>query len=235
MVSGRWSDRPWCIRRRRGGSELDTDGFPEIYKRIEVHSLLPSSRCAAHPSFSLPPPKLQAWRRCYPSFLTTLHIIMFSKAALTFLVAGALSVNALSAPVPRSPAPEPGCEFPRSFAITSYHDLMSPSTAQELEAWMLKRDLSYELFSREPQALDELFSREPEGWAEWAGSARDYYTAKREPSPGAMFSKTPKPIPPYNPYLPTSPVRSNSFAPEVVQPGFPVNQGVVGFLKEHHS
>ena len=41
---------------------------------------------------------------------------------------------------------------------------------------MLKRDLSYDLFSRELQALDELFSREPEGWAE--------YMAKREPSPG---------------------------------------------------
>ena len=35
---------------------------------------------------------------------------------------------------------------------------------------MLKRDLAY-----------ELFSREPEDWAEWAGFARDYYTAKREP------------------------------------------------------
>jgi len=59
---------------------------------------------------------------------------------------------------------------------------------------MLKRDLSYELFSRELQALDELFSRGPEGWAEWAGSARDYYTAKREPSPGGMISKPdPKP------------------------------------------
>jgi len=48
---------------------------------------------------------------------------------------------------------------------------------------MLKRDLSYELFSRELQALDELFSREPEDWAEWAGFARDHSTAKREPSP----------------------------------------------------
>jgi len=33
---------------------------------------------------------------------------------------------------------------------------------------MLKRDLSYDLFSRELQALDELFSREPEDWAQWA-------------------------------------------------------------------
>jgi len=50
---------------------------------------------------------------------------------------------------------------------------------------MLKRDLSYELFSREPK-----------DWAEWAGSARDYYTAKREPSPGGMISKpAPEPKP----------------------------------------
>ena len=40
---------------------------------------------------------------------------------------------------------------------------------------MLKRDLSY-----------ELFSREPENWAEWAGFARDHHMAKREPSPGGL-------------------------------------------------
>ena len=45
---------------------------------------------------------------------------------------------------------------------------------------MLKRDLSYDLFSRELQALDELFSREPKDWAEWA---------KREPSPGNVIQK----------------------------------------------
>ena len=48
---------------------------------------------------------------------------MFPKAILTFLVIGALSVNALVVPVARSPAPEPDCEFPQSFSITSYHDL----------------------------------------------------------------------------------------------------------------
>jgi len=37
---------------------------------------------------------------------------------------------------------------------------------------MLKRDLSYDLFSRELRALDELFSREPEDRVEWAGFAR---------------------------------------------------------------
>ena len=48
---------------------------------------------------------------------------MFFKTALTFLAVGALSVNALTAPVARSPAPEPECEFPRSFSIISCHDL----------------------------------------------------------------------------------------------------------------
>jgi len=33
---------------------------------------------------------------------------------------------------------------------------------------MLKRDLSYDLFSRELQALDGLFSREPEDRVQWA-------------------------------------------------------------------
>ena len=43
---------------------------------------------------------------------------------------------------------------------------------------MPKRDLSY-----------ELFSREPEDGAEWAGFARDHYTAKLEPSPGGVIGK----------------------------------------------
>ena len=42
---------------------------------------------------------------------------------------------------------------------------------------MLRRDLSYELFSREPEA-----------WAEWAG-----YTAKREPSSGRKMPGLPNP------------------------------------------
>ena len=63
---------------------------------------------------------------------------MFPKAVLTTLFIGALSVNALTVPVARSPAPEPECEFPRSFSTTSYHDLTSsPSIAQELEARIL--------------------------------------------------------------------------------------------------
>ena len=61
--------------------------------------------------------------------------MIFLKAALTFLLLGALSVNALNVPAARSPAPEPECEFPRLFSITSYHDLtMVSSTAQELRA-----------------------------------------------------------------------------------------------------
>jgi len=88
---------------------------------VEVYSLLSST--AVHPSSSLLPPKLQAWCRCYLLFLTTLHTIMFSKATLTFLAIGVLSVNALTTPVARSPAPESECKFPRSSSITSYHNL----------------------------------------------------------------------------------------------------------------
>jgi len=59
---------------------------------------------------------------------------------------------------------------------------------------MLKRDLSYNLFSRELQALDELSSREPEDLAKWAGFARDHYIAKRDTPP-----PTPSPSPPPGP------------------------------------
>ena len=48
---------------------------------------------------------------------------MFPNAALAFLVLGALSVNAFSVPVARSPIPEPECGSPQSFSIISYHDL----------------------------------------------------------------------------------------------------------------
>ena len=91
------------------GSERDTDGFQEVHKTVEARSLVPQVPCSS-PQFFFPTPKLQAWCRCYLFFLTT-HIDMFSKAALTFLVVGALSVNALSVPVARSPAPGPECEF----------------------------------------------------------------------------------------------------------------------------
>ena len=75
---------------------------------------------------------------------------MFLKTALTFLVVGVLSVNALTAPVPRSPAPEPEGEFTRSLSTISYHGLtFVPSTAQQLEARLFwDRDL--ELLPRGP-------------------------------------------------------------------------------------
>ena len=97
--------------------ESDNDGFPE---NINGPRWAPGflSRCAAHHSsspHSPPPPRLRARRRCYFLFL-----IMFLKTALTFLAVGALSVSALTVPVARSPAPEPECEFLRSF---SYLDL----------------------------------------------------------------------------------------------------------------
>ena len=75
---------------------------------------------------------------------------MFLKTALTFLVVGVFSVNALTVPVPRSPAPEPEGEFTRSLSTISYHGLtFVPSTAQQLEARLFwDRDL--ELLPRGP-------------------------------------------------------------------------------------
>jgi len=82
---------------------------------------------------------------------------------------------------------------------------------------MLKRDLSYELFSRKLQALDELFSREPESWAEWT---------KREPSPGGGNSKPdPKPAPQPAP----GPVLHH---PVPINPQGPA---VANFLKNHNK
>ena len=49
---------------------------------------------------------------------------MFSKLTLISLVFCALSVNALTIPVARSPSPEPQGGFPRSFSMISYHDLI---------------------------------------------------------------------------------------------------------------
>ena len=50
------------------------------------------------------------------------------------------------------------------------------------------------IFRGRREDLDVLCSREPENWAEWAGFARDPYTAKREPFPGDGAPKPPKPI-----------------------------------------
>src|SRR5258707_1309167 len=96
--------------KRRAG----TDQFQNVHK-CNGRGVLPNflSRCAAHPSSSLRPPKPQAWCRCYLLFLTTLLITMFPKVFLTFLTIGALSVSALNIPATRGPTPEPDCEFPR--------------------------------------------------------------------------------------------------------------------------
>jgi len=53
---------------------------------------------------------------------------MFPKAALTLLAVGTLSVNALSVPVARSPAPEPECKLPRLFSTISHHTLTFTSS-----------------------------------------------------------------------------------------------------------
>ena len=94
------------------GLALDIDGLPEIYKMVEVYHPDRLSRCAAHPSSSLLPPKPQAWSRCHLFFLTTLPITMFFKVVFISFVVGAHSVNALTTPVARSLATEPECEFP---------------------------------------------------------------------------------------------------------------------------
>ena len=76
---------------------------------------------------------------------------------------------------------------------------------------MLKRDMSYELFSRELQALNELFSREPEDWADWAGFA------KREPSPGGgRGPQPPKPAPRPDGPVPIAPNSGGSGTPSLI-------------------
>ena len=102
---------PPTRKRLNGGSRLGVDGFPKIYKGLRCIPWFPQPLCSSLSS-SLLPLKLQAWCRCHLFFLTTLSIIMFSKATLTFLAIGALSVNAVAVPVVRSPAPEPESEFP---------------------------------------------------------------------------------------------------------------------------
>ena len=96
-----------------------SDGFLGFYKRLEDHSCFPQPLCSSpNSSPTTQTPGLVP-------LLSTLHITMFLKTALTFLAVGALSVSALTFPVARSPVPGPGeCEFPQLFStITSYHDL----------------------------------------------------------------------------------------------------------------
>ena len=54
---------------------------------------------------------------------------------------------------------------------------------------MLKRDLSYDLFSRELQALDELFSREPEDLAQWTKRS---WTSTTGPQTNGVTSGDPR-------------------------------------------
>ena len=90
-----------------GGSET---GSQELTKGSRCTSWFPQPLCS--------PPQFFP-----PTFKTS--GLMFLKAVLTFLTAGALSINALSSPVAR----EPEREFPRSFPTTYcyifYHDLTS--------------------------------------------------------------------------------------------------------------
>jgi len=79
---------------------------------------------------------------------------------------------------------------------------------------MLKRGLSYDLLSRELQALDELFSREPEDGAEWAGFARAPQDNKKGQANGAPANKSqPKKAEqgPYSFTIGLTPVRTGSW------------------------
>ena len=84
---------------------------------------------------------------------------------------------------------------------------------------MLKRDLSYELLSRELEALEEFFSREPEDWTEWD---------KREPFPGNTVS-TPEPTRPVNLPVTTSYV---SFPSPKPNPGTGVISTITTYFKK---
>ena len=75
-----------------GGPYLHPVG---VYKRVDVRPLVSSAAVQLSPVSFSP----QAWCRCYLSSLTTLSILMFSKAVLTFLAIGALWVNVSAAPV----------------------------------------------------------------------------------------------------------------------------------------
>ena len=97
-------------------------GLQKTYKRVGVHSRVSSAAVQLSPVLPLPT-NPQARCRYYLFFLTTHLIVMFPKATLTFLVIGALSVNALAVPVAHSPSPEPECEFPRSFSTMLYSSL----------------------------------------------------------------------------------------------------------------
>jgi len=55
---------------------------------------------------------------------------------------------------------------------------------------MLKRDLAYELFSRDLQALDGLFSREPNR-VQWSQSAPPQYPDSRPPTPPPRATSVP--------------------------------------------
>ena len=105
-----------------GGSKLGPPGFPEIYKRDKVYSLVSSAavQLTPVPLSYLPNFRPGAVTICFPQHT----IIMFSKTSLTVLALGALYVNALTVPVARGPAPEPECESPRLSLTISYHDLI---------------------------------------------------------------------------------------------------------------
>ena len=101
------------------------DRFLESIKESRCSPWFPQPLCSSSRFFSPTPQTSGLVPLSSVAPHDTPHIIMFPKAALTFLVVGVLSVNALTT---RSPTPDPESEFSRSFSITSYHDLILVSS-----------------------------------------------------------------------------------------------------------
>ena len=107
---------------------------------------------------------------------------MFPKTVLTFLVIGALSVNALTVPIARSPAPEPECEFPivllTLYIITTQHS--SPSIA--LSQWGRDIEPFHELETRVPHRNDGLATGASEPNAPGRGKREPSRSGKSQPN-----------------------------------------------------
>ena len=90
--------------------------FPKTYKRLMPTPWFPQPLCSS-PRFFSYLYNLRSGAVVICSSLATLSIIMFSKAVLTVLDIGAVSVNTLVIPIAQSPAPDSESEFPRSSII----------------------------------------------------------------------------------------------------------------------
>ena len=106
-------------RRLPESGNLTSMGSPGFIKGSRWPPWFPQPLCSS-PHFFYLTSKTSGLVPCYLFFLTTFHIIMLPKAALTFLLLGALSINALTVVIPRSPVPEPECEPPTGRSLPYY-------------------------------------------------------------------------------------------------------------------